>query len=134
MPLVGSAWVSGEACLGSAPLLVLALEVRMKAFRGLLPCLLLSACVGSSPVSGDPLGGGGGGGSGGGGTPAPTTAISVRDNLFNPSLASVPRGDVVVWTWDGESEHNVTWVGVGLVNSPTQSEGSHEARMPLTPV
>ncbi len=87
--------------------------------------------MGSSPVSGDPIGSGGGGN--GGGEPTPTNAVSVQDSFFNPTSVSVPRGDVVVWTWTGGLEHNVTWVDAPLLNSPTQAEGSHEARMPSTP-
>ncbi len=95
-----------------------------------VPFLVASgACGGSSPVVSDPFGGGGGGSNVGAG-PAPTNAVSVRDHAFEPARVSVPRGDVVVWTWNGRAEHNVTWVEPGLVDSPTQADGTHEARMP----
>ena len=89
----------------------------------------VSACGGSSPVIGDPVRGGGRGGSGGV-DPAPTSAVSVRDRFFDPLRISIPRRDVVVWTWNGQQEHNVTWVEPGLSDSPTQTDGTHEARMP----
>ena len=88
------------------------------------------ACGGSSPVISDPFGGGGGNGGAG---PAPTNAVSVRDHAFEPARISVSRSDVVVWTWNGLAEHNVTWVEPGLVDSPTQADGTHEARMPAVP-
>jgi plastocyanin len=72
-------------------------------------------------------------GGGGGGDPVPTNAVSVEDSFFSPALISVVRGDVVVWTWNGSREHDVTWVSGNLANSPTQSGGSHEVMMPSTP-
>ena len=112
----GPARTLGTRGAGTYPLLVLLAS--------------LASCDGSSPIgSGVPIGGGGGGG----GDPVPTNAVSVEDPFFSPALISVARGDVVVWTWNGGLEHNVTWVSGDLANSPTQSDGSHEVMMPSMP-
>ena len=94
----------------------------------------LGSCDGSSPIGpGVPIGGGGAARAGGGGDPAKTNAVSVQDPFFSPALISVVQGEVVVWTWNGSQEHNVTWVSEDLPNSPTQSDGTHEVMMPATP-
>lgn len=39
--------------------------------------------------------------------PAATSAISVRDNDFDPQAAEVAVGETVTWTWEGDNDHNV---------------------------
>ncbi len=36
-----------------------------------------------------------------------TKTVTIRDNSFNPSAVSVPRGGKVVWRWKGANDHNV---------------------------
>jgi plastocyanin len=40
-------------------------------------------------------------------TQSVTKTVSVRDDLFSPSAARVPRGGKVVWRWRGDNDHNV---------------------------
>lgn len=54
--------------------------------------------------------------------------VSVRDNFFTPTPATVAAGTRVVWNWEGANEHNVTWINEPAANtdSETQSSGVHE--------
>jgi plastocyanin len=66
----------------------------------------------------------------GDGEPVATTAVSVRDNFFQPPDIVVAAGSTVTWTWQGSQVHNVTWVAVSLPDSPDQVTGTFEATMP----
>jgi plastocyanin len=50
----------------------------------------------------------GGGGSSSSSSSAPG-AVTVKDNLFQPSKATVKVGGTVTWTFKGNSAHNVTF-------------------------
>jgi adhesin/invasin len=54
--------------------------------------------------------------------------VSVRDNFFTPAPATVPNGSRVVWNWEGNNVHNVTWINepAGNSDSGTQQSGVHE--------
>lgn len=54
--------------------------------------------------------------------------VSVRDNFFTPSPATVAAGSRVVWNWEGFNFHNVTFINAPAANSdsPTQQSGLHE--------
>jgi plastocyanin len=58
--------------------------------------------------------------------------VDVQDPFFDPDGIQVDPEAVVTFTWQGNDQHNVTWVdsGAGLASSPTQSEGTHEVTMP----
>jgi plastocyanin len=106
------------------------------------PAVMRSAMVGFISLSA--CGGSGGGyatGSGGqnpppGGQQPPastSTAVSVKNNSFDPSTTTVNAGTTVTWTWDACIDdgygtracvdHNVTFDGGG--GSATQSTGSY---------
>jgi plastocyanin len=57
--------------------------------------------------------------------PVATSAISVRDNQFEPQTAEVAAGETVTWTWEGDSDHNVTGDGF---QSDVQREGTFTQR------
>lgn len=59
----------------------------------------------------------------GGSTPA-GQEVAVRDNFFEPAGFQVEVGEGVQWAWEGENEHNVTFVDPMMGNSATQSEGT----------
>lgn len=108
---------------------------RARTYALLVLLASLAGCDTGSPLgAGAPIGDGSGLGGGVGDDPAQTNAVSVGDPFFSPALISVARGEVVVWTWNGNQVHNVTWVSGDFPNSPTQSDGSHEVTMPSTPV
>ena len=52
-------------------------------------------------------GGGDDDGDDGGTGPSTSSAIDVRDNLYNPSATTVAVGTTVTWTWRGQSTHDV---------------------------
>jgi plastocyanin len=52
-------------------------------------------------------------------------AVSVGDNVFDPSAVNVSVGGKVTWTWGGAVGHNVTWVSGGFTNSTTRTTGTH---------
>lgn len=83
-----------------------------------------AACGGSSagPYGGD--------GPNGDGDPVATTSVSVRDDFFEPMEITASAGATVTWTWEGNDQHNVTWVSANLPNSQTQSSGSHQVTLP----
>ena len=55
--------------------------------------------------------------------PAPTAAaVSIGDNFFDPTGATVAAGGTITWTWNGSVSHNVTFP-TGT-NSATQSSGT----------
>lgn len=65
---------------------------------------------------------------GSGGPPPPpvaTNAVDVRDNRFDPAVASVGTAAAVTWTWRGGNEHNVTFED-GRSSSGTMRTGSHQ--------
>jgi plastocyanin len=53
--------------------------------------------------------------------PATTNAVTVTDNLFDPSNVQVTPGTTVTWTWaNGASLHNVTF-GDGQISGDKSS-------------
>jgi plastocyanin len=53
-------------------------------------------------------------------------SVSVVDNEFNPAALTVAPGTTVTWTWNGSTDHNVTWDGAGApAPSPTQTDGTY---------
>jgi len=54
--------------------------------------------------------------------------VSVRDDFFSPTPATIAAGSRVVWNWVDSHLHNVTWVNDPASNSdsPTQQSGVHE--------
>lgn len=100
-----------------------------KGSRWLIAAMLAAfgACGGDSPTSP------GGGGGGGGGTM--TTSVTVEDFSFGPAAIVVDPGANVTWTWDSgvSVDHNVTFSDASIMDSPTQSTGTHSAAMPTTP-
>lgn len=54
--------------------------------------------------------------------------VSVRDNFFTPTPATIAVGRRVVWNWEGNNEHSVTWINPPTSNSdsPVQMSGVHE--------
>lgn len=81
----------------------------MKALAKLLALgamgLALGCGGGGEPTQ--PGGGGGDGGGGGGG--GDTRSVTVGDNFFNPSTATVAKGTTVTWTFGTGTSHNVTF-------------------------
>jgi len=62
---------------------------------------------------------------GGGNTPPALATVLIVDNEFQPNLALLGAGGVVVWTWaTGVSQHNVTFADPAL-SSPTQTAGTY---------
>lgn len=55
------------------------------------------------------------------GTPPSTASVSVGDNFFNPTSATIAAGGSVTWTWAGAASHNVTFSSG--TNSATQASG-----------
>jgi plastocyanin len=56
--------------------------------------------------------------------------VSVQDDAFNPSNATVSVGGTVTWSWGGSNTHNVTFVdpiavGASAPSSATQATGSY---------
>jgi plastocyanin len=62
--------------------------------------------------------------------PTPTTAVSVRDNSFQPSNNSVTAGETVTWTWAGNNLHSVTFDDMTVGNSTTKSTGVFNRTFP----
>lgn len=57
---------------------------------------------------------------------AASRSVSVRDNYFSPSSASVKRGTKVSWRWRGRSPHNVVVrSGPTRFSSPVRSSGRY---------
>lgn len=55
--------------------------------------------------------------------PAPTQAnVSVGDNFFDPTAATIAAGGQVTWTWNGAVTHNVTFPAG--TNSSNQASGT----------
>ncbi len=52
-----------------------------------------------------------------------TSAVSVKDDSFDPTSKTVSVGASVSWQWTGTHQHNVTWV-VASTNSATQTTGT----------
>jgi plastocyanin len=63
---------------------------------------------------------------GGGNTPPALATVLIVDNEFQPSLAVVRTGGVVVWVWGSgvTGQHNVTFADSSR-SSPTQTQGTH---------
>ena len=61
---------------------------------------------------------------GGGGHGGRTLNIQVEDNFYSVSPDTVAVGDLVTWTWAGNSSHSVTFA-VGT-SSATQSSGTFQ--------
>jgi len=54
------------------------------------------------------------------------TTVQVKDDLFDPTSASIAAGGTVTWQWGGSNQHNVTWVTQsGTSDSPTQVTGTY---------
>jgi plastocyanin len=64
------------------------------------------------------------------GPPPSSATVQVQDFVFAPANIVVAPGATITWNWAGSTEHNVTWSGVDLQNSPTQVSGSHQVQMP----
>lgn len=66
-----------------------------------------------------------GGGSGGApeADPVPTSDVGVADDIFEPEAITVPVDTEVVWTWEGENDHNVVGDD-GAFQSPVQDQGT----------
>jgi len=64
--------------------------------------------------------------------PGEPNTVGVGNDFFNPANLEVDPGTTVTWTWGntGGVQHNVTWVGVELPNSPSQASGTHQVTMP----
>jgi len=94
-------------------------------------CAAAAACGESGPT--DPVNGGGNGGGGGGTTRVATTAVTVRNNEFEPQHIKVVPGATVTWTWAaGSVDHNVTFSAAGITDSPDQNTGTFATAMPST--
>jgi len=64
-------------------------------------------------------------------TSAGAVGVTVGNNFFNPSAATVSAGGTVTWTWAaGAVTHNITWVSGGFANSADQSSGTHQVTFP----
>jgi plastocyanin len=94
--------------------------------------LITAGCGGDSSPSDSTNGGSGNGNGNDNGGLVATTLVDVRDPFFDPDGIQVVPGAVVTFTWQGNDDHNVTWVDAGLTSSPTQSQGTHEVTMPQT--
>lgn len=82
-------------------------------------CLLVAAnCGGESSGNSGPVDPGTGGS-------GANNNVSVGDNFFSPSAATVAVG-AVTWTWSGTSSHNVTFDDGN--SSPTQATGTYTRR------
>ena len=57
------------------------------------------------------------------------TAVSVKDDVFDPVSKTVSVGASVSWQWTGTHQHNVTWV-VASTNSATQTTGTFMRTFP----
>jgi plastocyanin len=53
------------------------------------------------------------------------TAVTVKDNTFEPSNLLVTAGQTVTWTWNGSNPHTVTFASGGP-NSPQMSTGTFQ--------
>lgn len=53
------------------------------------------------------------------------TAVTVKDNVFDPSNLLVTAGQTVTWTWNGNNPHTVTFSGGGP-NSNQQTSGTFQ--------
>ena len=61
--------------------------------------------------------------------PAPTQAnVTVGDNFFDPTAATVAAGGQVTWTWNGAVNHNVTFQAGA--NSSNQASGTFSRTFP----
>jgi len=64
-------------------------------------------------------------------TSAGAVGVTVGNNFFDPSAATVSAGGTVTWTWAvGAITHNVTWVSGGFANSADQNSGTHQVTFP----
>jgi len=97
--------------------------------------LVAASCGGGSNVMGN--GGAGGGGGGGGYPPGGNCSngtdanISVCDNYYSPSTATVAAGTTVTWTWMGSASHSVTFTGgpVTPAGSSIQDAGTFSIQL-----
>lgn len=60
--------------------------------------------------------------------PSLIASISIGDNFFNPTSATIAAGGTVTWTWDGSGSHNVTFASG--TNQDTQSSGRFSRNFP----
>ena len=62
---------------------------------------------------------------------AHSLTVSVRDNVFSPSVDSISAGDTVTFIWQGSQLHDLVFQdGIGSVTS--QSTGSTKRGFPLS--
>ena len=64
------------------------------------------------------------GSTGGTGSGSTTNQIVVNDGGFTPSSTTVTPGTTVTWSWEGTTEHNVTFNDTSIGASPDQINGS----------
>ena len=99
-------------------------------WMGMFLILAVTGCGGDSPTD-DGDGNGGNGGNGGDDDPVATTSVNVVDAAFDPPDIQVTGGAMVMWTWTGGLEHNVTFAASsGIANSVTQTSGTYQVAMP----
>lgn len=92
--------------------------------RRLWLAIIVGAALSSCSGSGYGTSPGGTTGSTGTNTTTSTSnAVSVGDNVFDPSATTVPVGTTVTWTWIGSVGHNVTFDDGA--HSATQATGSY---------
>jgi plastocyanin len=61
---------------------------------------------------------------------ASTRTITVKDNTFSPSSATVRAGSTVKWVWRGKAPHNVSVAkGPAKFKSPVKTSGSYATRL-----
>jgi plastocyanin len=54
------------------------------------------------------------------------TGVTVQDNSFSPSSRTITAGQTVTWTWNGSTQHNVTWDTGSPAASATQTSGTYQ--------
>ena len=63
--------------------------------------------------------------------PEPGTAVTVKDNEYEPPNLLVTAGQTVTWTWDGGQPHTVTF-DVGGTNSGQLTTGVFQRDFPTS--
>lgn len=57
--------------------------------------------------------------------PPSQASVSVEDFLFDPDAVTIAAGGQVTWTWNGNTDHTLTWVSGGFTDVAAQTTGTH---------
>ena len=97
----------------------------MKVVRALSLIVMVAAVLSCQAEVPPGLPGNGGGGGGPGGPPGSgSNLVKVVDNLYQPNSTTVSVGDSIVWSWQGNNQHSVTFTQTNGPDSGILGPGS----------